>query len=312
MIRHTEKPSQKAARAGFGGGILHDTGRGQHILINPLVINAIIEKAAIKPTDTVLEIGPGTGNLTVKLLEVAKKVVACEVDPRMANELQKRVQGKHYASKLQVIKGDAIKTDFPFFNVCVANVPYAISSPLVFKLLNHKPAYRCCVLMFQREFALRMVARPPSSMWCRLSTNCQLLAKVDHLMKISARSFKPPPKVESSVVRIEPRHPPPPIDFNEWDEMIKICMNRKHKKLHGLFLHSKTVVRLHKIYLSHCTLSNIEPKPVEDFKKLLLDALASPSVDGAELLYDRRAAGMQLEDFMFLLRRMSERGIRFK
>eukprot|EP00906_Rhabdomonas_costata_P016262 RCo023344 len=127
-----------------GGGIVFDTGRGQHILYNPLVINAIIEKAAIRPSDTVLEVGPGTGNLTVKLLAVAKKVIAFEVDPRMISELHKRVQGTPYAHKLQVVKGDAIKATFPFFNVCVANVPYAISSPLVFKLLQHRPFFQMC------------------------------------------------------------------------------------------------------------------------------------------------------------------------
>lgn len=308
-VKKTEKPSEKAG----GGGLVFDTGRGQHILINPLIINAIVEKANIRHTDTVLEIGPGTGNLTIKLLEAAKKVIACEVDPRMANELQKRVQGKPYAHKLTVIRGDALKTDFPFFNVCVANVPYAISSPLVFKLLAHKPAYRCCVLMFQREFAMRMVARPPSPMYCRLSTNCQLLAKVEHLMKISAASFKPPPKVESSVIRMEPKNPPPPVDFAEWDEMVKIAMNRKHKKLHALFSGNKTTVKeLHKIHSSYCQMNNVDPKPIEEFKELIKEALSVPSLDGKDDLHDRRAAGMNLDDFMFLLRRMTERNIRFK
>lgn len=67
---------------------------GQHILKNPLIVNAIIDKAAIKSTDTILEVGPGTGNMSVKMMEKGKKLIACELDPRMAAELQKRVQGK--------------------------------------------------------------------------------------------------------------------------------------------------------------------------------------------------------------------------
>eukprot|EP00667_Euglena_gracilis_P018375 EG_transcript_19490 len=307
-VQKKEKPSERAK----GGGLIFDTGRGQHILINPLVINAIIEKAAIRPSDTVLEIGPGTGNLTVKLLEVAKKVIAFEVDPRMCNELQKRVQGKPYAHKLQVVKGDAIKQDFPFFNLCVANVPYAISSPLVFKLLKHKPPPRCCVLMLQREFAMRMVAKPPSPFYGRLSTNCQIFAKVDHLMKVSAACFKPPPKVESSVVRMEPKPNPPPIDFEEWDEMVKICMNRKHKKVQGLFFNKTTLQVLHKLHTSHSQLLKTEPLTLEAFKEKVKATLATPSLDGAEDLGERRAASMTLDDFLFLLRTMVEHGIRFR
>ncbi len=91
-----------------------------------------------------------------------------------------------FQSKLQLVVGDVIKTDLPFFDVCVANVPYQISSPLVFKLLLHRPLFRCAVLMFQREFAQRLVAQPGDKLYCRLSINTQLLARVDHLMKVKS------------------------------------------------------------------------------------------------------------------------------
>jgi 18S rRNA (adenine1779-N6/adenine1780-N6)-dimethyltransferase len=94
--------------------------------------------------------------------------------------------------------------------MCIANVPYQISSPIVFKLLAHQN-FRAAILMFQREFALRLVAKPGfhffkilhqgDSLYCRLSANTQLLAKCDHLLKISKNSYKPPPQVDSSVVR---------------------------------------------------------------------------------------------------------------
>ena len=71
-----------------------------------------------------------------------------------------------------------LKVDLPYFDLCVANIPYSISSPLVFKLLAHRPMFRAAVLLVQREFALRMVARPADPLYCRLSVNCQLLAKV--------------------------------------------------------------------------------------------------------------------------------------
>ena len=81
-----------AAAGGTKQAMIFNTGLGQHILKNPLVVQGIVDKAALRPTDTVLEIGPGTGNLTAKMLDKVKKVIACEVDPRMVAELQKRVQ----------------------------------------------------------------------------------------------------------------------------------------------------------------------------------------------------------------------------
>ena len=89
--------------------------------------------------------------------------------------------------------------------------------------------------MFQREFAMRLVAKPGSDLYCRLSVNVQLLARVDHLIKVSRNSFKPPPKVESSVVRIEPKYPPPPINFVEWDGLVRLCFMRKNKTLSAIF-----------------------------------------------------------------------------
>ncbi|KAA8493494.1 putative dimethyladenosine transferase [Porphyridium purpureum] len=214
---------------------------GQHILKNPLIVNAIIDKAAIRGSDTVLEVGPGTGNLTVKLLSVAKHVVAVEVDSRMVVEIHKRVQGSGLESKLTIQHADVIKTQLPYFDVCVSNTPYQISSPLVFKLLAHRPMFRVALLMFQREFALRLVARPGDELYCRLSVNTQLLAKVDHVMKVGRNNFRPPPKVESSVVRLEPRSPPPPINFVEWDGLLRLCFTRKNKTLGSIFRQNQVV-----------------------------------------------------------------------
>ena len=140
--------------------------RGQHILKNPLVVQSIVDKAGIKPTDVVLEIGPGTGNLTMKLLECAKRVIAVEVDHRMVRvacvcvccgvgqgegggwscssrrgrsrlkrahskspvtqvlELQRRVAGTPHAAALTVMQGDVMRTQLPYFDICVANIPY--------------------------------------------------------------------------------------------------------------------------------------------------------------------------------------------
>lgn len=106
---------------------------GQHVLKNPGVAQAIVDKADLKQSDIVLEVGPGTGNLTVKILEKAKKVIAVELDPRMAAEVTKRVQGKPEAKRLEVLLGDVCKMELPYFDVCISNTPYQVMiSPALF------------------------------------------------------------------------------------------------------------------------------------------------------------------------------------
>jgi 18S rRNA (adenine1779-N6/adenine1780-N6)-dimethyltransferase len=102
---------------------------GQHILKNGQIADAIVNKASLSPNDTVLEVGPGTGILTTRILDKAKKVVAVELDPRMAAELTCRVQGTPAEKRLQIVLGDFLKTDlgkFPPFTVCISNTPYQV------------------------------------------------------------------------------------------------------------------------------------------------------------------------------------------
>ncbi|PRW44303.1 dimethyladenosine transferase [Chlorella sorokiniana] len=241
------KKGGKAKASGFSGIEFHKS-KGQHILKNPLVVQSIVDKAGVKSTDVVLEIGPGTGNLTMKLLERAKKVIAVELDPRMVLELQRRVQGTPHQNQLQIIHMDVMKAQLPYFDICVANIPYNISSPLTFKLLAHRPAFRAAVIMYQHEFAMRLVAKPGDPLYSRLSVNTQLLSRVHHLLKVGKNNFRPPPKVDSSVVRIEPRNPPPPINFLEWDGLVRLCFGRKNKTLGAIFRQGNTLALLEQNY----------------------------------------------------------------
>lgn len=245
-----EKPSSRGAPSSnhYQGGISFHKSKGQHILKNPLLVDSIVQKSGIKSTDVVLEIGPGTGNLTKKLLEAGKMVVAIELDPRMVLELQRRFQGTPFSNRLKVIQGDVLKTDLPYFDICVANIPYQISSPLTFKLLNHQPSFRCAIIMFQREFAMRLVAQPGDTLYCRLSVNTQLYARVSHLLKVGKNNFRPPPKVDSSVVRIEPRKPRPQVNPKEWDGFVRICFIRKNKTLGSIFRIKNVLSMLEKNY----------------------------------------------------------------
>ncbi|XP_008443786.2 ribosomal RNA small subunit methyltransferase [Cucumis melo] len=254
-----EKPKAAAkAATPYQGGISFHKSKGQHILKNPLLVDSIVQKSGIKSTDVILEIGPGTGNLTKKLLECGKMVIAVELDPRMVLELQRRFQDTPYSSRLKVIQGDVLKTELPYFDICVANIPYQISSPLTFKLLNHQPAFRCAIIMFQREFAMRLVAQPGDKLYCRLTVNTQLLARVSHLLKVGKNNFRPPPKVDSSVVRIEPRKPRIEVKQKEWDGFLRICFNRKNKTLGSIFRQKSVLSLLEKNYKTLCSLNILQ------------------------------------------------------
>ncbi|KAI1336323.1 S-adenosyl-L-methionine-dependent methyltransferase [Xylariaceae sp. FL0016] len=255
-----ERPSKQAAAA-TNNVFKFNKDFGQHILKNPGIAEAIVAKAILKPTDTVLEVGPGTGNLTVKILEQARKVYAVEMDPRMAAEVTKRVQGTPQQKRLEVILGDVIKQDpLPSFDVCISNTPYQISSPLVFKLLSLPNPPRTCILMFQREFAMRLTARPGDTLYCRLSVNAQFWARISHILKVGRANFRPPPQVDSSVVRIEPKlgSERPNISFEEWDGMLRICFNRRNKTLRASWLGNKEVLAmLEKNYRLFCSQNDI-------------------------------------------------------
>lgn len=286
-------------------GPIADKSKGQHFLKNPLVVDAIVAKASVRGTDTVMEIGPGTGNMTVKLLEAAKTVIAVEVDPRMVAEVQKRVQGTEHARNLSIIHGDILRTALPYFDVCVANVPYNISSAIVFKLLVHRPLFRCAVIMFQEEFALRLTAKPGDELYCRLSVNTQLLAKVDQLLKVGRNNFRPPPKVESRVVRIEPRNPPPEVNFVEWDGMVRLCFNRKNKMLRALLTTKSVLALLEENFRTFASLHGEEVSDDFNVKAAVEEVLESTG------LAEKRPAKCDLDDFLGLLEAFNSAGIHF-
>lgn len=253
-----------------------------------------------------LEIGPGTGNLTVKLLEKAKKVIVIEKDPRMAAELVKRVQGTPEQKKLEIIVGDVLQANLPYFDICVSNTPYQISSPLTFKLLAHRPAFRTAVLMFQREFAMRLVARPGDDLYCRLSVNAQLLSRITHVMKVSRNSFRPPPQVESSVVRVEPLQPPPPVDFEEWDGLVRVLFLRKNKTIGANFKTVSVLDMLEKNYRTWCSLNGVQVMEPLDMKDKVLKLLEETQ------LAEARASKMDVDDYLRLLVAFNEAGIHFR
>ena len=241
MMRSTPMSSQVLANKAFG----------QNFLKNPGILNKIMEASGVQATDIVFEIGPGTGNLTSRLLKQAKTVIAQEIDPRMVAMVKKRAQNEGQAN-LIVKEGDCLKADWPPFHVCVANLPYQISSPFTFKLLAHRPMFRNAVIMFQKEFAERLVADTGEHFYGRLALNCKLFAKVTRVCKVDRGSFNPPPKVDSMVVKFTPRDPPIDVDFREWDGLMRMIFGRKRKTLASSFKTKNNMKLLETNYKTYC------------------------------------------------------------
>ncbi|KAL2236339.1 ribosomal RNA small subunit methyltransferase, mitochondrial [Sesamum indicum] len=223
--------------------------RGQHLLTNPRVLDSIVRTSDIKPDDTVLEIGPGTGNLTLKLLEAARRVVAVEIDNRMVEILRKRAAERGFQDRLNIVSGDALKTKFPEFNLVVANIPYGISSPLLAKLVygvNVNP-FRSATLLLQKEFARRLLAKPGDSEFNRLAVNMKLVAELEFVMDVSKRDFVPCPKVDSSVIKIYPKSEIPDVDLEEWWAFTRTCFSKKNKTLGATLKQKRKLMELMKL-----------------------------------------------------------------
>ena len=182
---------------------------GQHFLFDPSILGRIADAAGIESCDTVLEIGPGKGSLTAQLASRARRVVAIEADGRLAEALRRSVAD----SPVEIVHGDALRVPWPVAQCICGNIPYQITSPLIERALT-PPRPRCVVFLVQREVAERLAAPPGSRIYGALSAGVQLVAKVERLFAVPRGAFRPPPRVDSAVVRLTP-HDPPALDTVE-------------------------------------------------------------------------------------------------
>jgi 16S rRNA (adenine1518-N6/adenine1519-N6)-dimethyltransferase len=173
---------------------------GQNFLIDPNIVRKIVESAALRSNDSVLEIGPGRGILTEALCRAADQVTAIEVDPRLHAYLSERQSD---LPNLTLVLGDAMAypiEGLPIGTVVVANLPYYISTPLLFRLLEHRDRFPRMVLMLQDEVADRLVAKPGRPDYGLLSVTAQYAADIAKAFKVSTHCFRPRPEVGSAVV----------------------------------------------------------------------------------------------------------------
>jgi 16S rRNA (adenine1518-N6/adenine1519-N6)-dimethyltransferase len=203
---------------------------GQHFLHDPGVLKRIIE--AIDPArgDVVVEIGPGEGALTRPLLERLDRLTAIEID----RDLIARLAGEFPADRLTVISADALAHDFSAFPAgtrIVGNLPYNISTPILFHLARYADRVRDMHFMLQREVVERMVAGHSTPDYGRLSVMLQTRFAMKKLFNVAAGAFRPPPKVESAVVRLVPLGEKPQCDEKLFEKIVREAFSARRKTL---------------------------------------------------------------------------------
>ena len=197
---------------------------GQNFLIDSNISKRIVDSAEISEGEKVLEIGPGRGALT-GLLSSKGNLIAIEKDKWLAVVLKQK-----FKENVEIIEGDILKWDVPPIDVIVANLPYSISSPILFRLFNYE--WTRAVLMFQEEFANRLVAKPGSKIYGRLYVMANHFVDTKKLFKVSKTAFQPQPKIHSQVVKLVRREPDYALDdFDTFEKVVKSIFTHRRKKV---------------------------------------------------------------------------------
>jgi len=218
---------------------------GQHFLVDRNILNKVVRTAEVRKEEVVVEVGPGLGEMTVALARLAKHVIAVEIDPRLVEILRKKLAD---CPNVEVVKSDILKVDFKHFFKkeghpikVVANLPYQISTPLLFRFIEAKEVFSTFTLMLQREVAERMVASPGGKEYGRLSVLLQMFLDLSVRFFIPPSAFFPRPKVESAVVHMGWKEKPMvEMQNEEWfRKVVKACFGYRRKTLVNALKHSE-------------------------------------------------------------------------
>lgn len=218
---------------------------GQHFFVDRNILDKVIRTAQVEKGDVVLEVGPGLGEMTLALARLAKHVIAVEIDPKLVEILKKKLAD---CPNVDVVKGDILTINFRKIDFLegqklkvVANLPYQISTPLLFHFIELKEFFSTLTLMLQKEVAERMVAPPGGKDYGPLSIFVQLFLDASIRFFIKPSAFFPPPKVESAVVHMVWKERPM-IETNdeEWfKKVVKACFGYRRKTLVNALKHSE-------------------------------------------------------------------------
>ncbi len=217
---------------------------GQHFLVDQNILSKVIRTAELEKGDVVLEIGPGLGEMTLALARQVKKVIAVEIDRKLVKILQEKTAD---FSNIMVIEGDVLKISlhqlYPQGNQqfkVVANLPYQISTPLIFRFIESKQLFSTVTLMLQREVAERMIASPGGKDYGPLSIFTQSVSDLSIQFFIKPSAFFPPPKVESAVIHMVWKEKPlVRLEEEGWfKKVVKGCFSYRRKRLINALRHA--------------------------------------------------------------------------
>ena len=210
---------------------------GQHFLTDRSIIEDIVQAIAPQPGQAMIEIGPGLGAMTWPLLERLGHLTVIELDRDLAVQLRKRAE-------LTVIEADVLKVDFRQLAASAAsegsagrklrvvgNLPYNISTPILFQLLDVADVVEDQHFMLQKEVIDRMVAKPSTSDYGRLSVMLQWRYAMENVLFVPPASFDPPPRVDSAIVRMLPHGAPAAVDFKLFSELVRVAFSQRRKLL---------------------------------------------------------------------------------
>ena len=271
----SNEPSQSLSKQTKGilnqYGIKLNRNLGQNYLIDKNKRNQIVEFGNLTKDDAVLEIGCGIGTLTLELAERAKRVIAIEQDTNICNILSDRLE-KENIDNVELINDDALNVDFPKFNKIVSNLPYQISSPITFKFLDYD--FDLAILMYQKEFAQRMNGAVGTKDYSRLSAMLYFKCNVENLTDVSAESFIPKPKIDSTVVRLTPKENKiSDEDFKIYSDYTKALFQHRNKKIRNALIDSRHIIcRLDKKEMKE-RMNGIESEELKEYLKLRVVAL---------------------------------------
>ncbi len=225
-------------------GLIPKKGWGQHFLIDRNILSKVIRATRVEGKDVVLEVGPGLGEMTLALARQAKRVIAVEIDPKLVAILEKKV--RDYPN-VEVVKSDILKLDFKQFLKkeghpikVVANLPYRITTPLLFRFIESKEVFSTFTLMLQKEVAERMVAPPGRKEYGPLSIFMQMFLDLSIHFLVKPSAFFPPPKVESAVIHMTWKDKPMVEVKDEacFKKIVKGCFGYRRKTLTNALKHS--------------------------------------------------------------------------
>jgi len=226
-------------------GLIPRKGLGQHFLVDRNILNKVIRTAGIEKEDVVLEVGPGLGEMTLALARHAKRVIAIEIDPKLIAILKKKMED---LPNVEVVRSDILRLNFNQFLEkegqpikVVANLPYQISTPLLFRFIESKEVFATFTLTLQKEVAERMVAPPGGKDYGPLSIFTQLFLDISVRFFIKPSAFFPPPKIESAVVHMAWKEKPIiETEDDAWfKRVVRACFGYRRKMLINALKHSE-------------------------------------------------------------------------